>query len=227
MTERDPSFQFSDSSKRVLVWDFPTRAFHWLLVSLMVVSIVTIKIGGNAMKFHIWSGYAILALIAFRIVWGLVGSYYSRFWTFTFGPGAVIDYIKGKTQYLGHNPLGAGSVFALIGAVLFQAVSGLFANDDIATEGPLVKLITKELSDKITGWHKFNEKIIYALVALHVIAILFYLIKKKQNLIVPMITGYKTVQERVTEYEPVSTVLAALILAACGGGVWYLVNFVK
>ena len=130
-------------------------------------------------------------------------------------------------MYLGHNPLGAGSVFALLGSVGFQAVSGLFANDDITFEGPLFKLVGKDLSDKITGWHKFNEKILYALIALHIAAILFYTFKKKEKLIGPMLSGYKTVKERVDEYVPVSSVLAAILLAACAGAVWYLVNFVK
>jgi cytochrome b len=225
MKERDPDFKFASTERSVLVWDIPTRAFHWLLVGLMVFSIVCAKLGGNWMEWHKLSGYAILALLAFRVMWGLVGSYYSRFSTFIFGPSAIIAYLKGLgPKYLGHNPLGSGSVFALLGVTAFQAISGLFVNDDIAIEGPLYKLVGKTLSDKITGWHKFNEKIIYALVALHVAAILFYWLKKKENLVGPMLTGYKKVKDRVDEFEPVSAWLALLLAGACGAGVWWLVT---
>jgi cytochrome b len=225
MKDREPEFKFADTTRRVLVWDIPTRAFHWLLVGLMVFSIVCAKLGGNWMEWHKLSGYAILGLLMFRVMWGLVGSHYSRFTTFIFGPRAIIDYLRGLgPKYLGHNPLGSGSVFALLGVVAFQAVSGLFANDDISLEGPLFKLVGKEWSDRLTGWHKFNEKIIYALVALHVAAILFYWFKKKENLVGPMLTGYKSVKERVDEYQPVSVWLALLLAGAAAVGVWWLVT---
>jgi cytochrome b len=129
--------------RRVFVWDSPTRLFHWLLVISVIISFVTGNIGGNAMQYHEWGGFAILALLLFRLVWGLVGSRKSRFVTFVYGPSAVISYARAlhrrnSAHYLGHNPLGGWSIIALLFTLLVQAVTGLFANDDILTEGPLL-----------------------------------------------------------------------------------------
>jgi len=213
----------------VRVWDLPTRLFHWALAVLVVFSFVTAKIGGNWVPWHFYSGYAILALIVFRIAWGFVGGRYARFGSFLFGPSAVIAYLKGTPaapRTLGHNPLGAGSVFALLGFIALQAVAGLFANDDIASEGPMVKFITKELSDRVTSLHRLNEKIILALVALHVAAILFYLFRRRQNLVRPMLTGDKPDgdPDLASRDDAALRLRAAVVLAACAAAVWYLVN---
>ena len=131
-----------------------------------------------------------------------------------------------ETTY-GHNPMGALSVLAMLAALLFQALSGLFVNDDILFEGPLFAWVGKELSDKITGWHKFNEKIVYLLVMLHLGAIFFYLLYKKENLIKPMISGIKMVTGKVPETRAGSTLLVAILLTACAGLVYALVNAIK
>jgi cytochrome b len=178
--------------KKIRVWDLPLRLFHWTLAALIVVSVVTQNIGGNAMEWHFLSGYAVLALILFRILWGLLGTRYARFSSFIYGPASFADFLRGGKlrNYLGHNPLGSLSVFALLIAVLVQAVTGLFANDDIASEGPLVKFITKDLSDQITWIHKdVSALAIYVLIGLHIAAIAYYAIARKQDLVKPMITG--------------------------------------
>jgi cytochrome b len=220
--------------REVPVWDLGVRAFHWLLVILVVTSFVTVKIGGNALTYHAWSGYAVLALLVFRILWGFVGGTQARFASFVCGPGAVISYLKGmfnRTHHpisLGHNALGALSVVAMLLVLLFQAVSGLFVNDeDFAFEGPLYKWAGKELSDRITGLHHFNEKIIIALVLMHIAAIAFYFFYHKENLVRPMFTGYKRVRGAIAHSRHGSTVLAAILVALSGVGVYFLVNAAK
>ncbi|MGD9183084.1 MAG: cytochrome b/b6 domain-containing protein [Desulfobacterales bacterium] len=180
----------------VLVWDLPTRLFHWLLVVLVVISFVTGKIGGNAMQFHEWSGFTILALLLFRLAWGFIGSRESRFVTFVRSPSAVVRYAatlvrSDSTHLLGHNPLGGWSIIGMLVALFVQAATGLFANDDIITEGPLFDWVSKATSDWLTRVHKLNQEVIIALVAIHVLAVLFYFFFKRENLVKPMITGVK------------------------------------
>lgn len=175
---------------KAYVWDLPTRLFHWSLVILVVAAFVTAKVGGNAMVWHGRIGLAIIGLLVFRIVWGFVGSTYARFLQFVRGPGTIRAYLRGEWSGLGHNPLGALSVLALLGILTIQATTGLFSNDDIAFEGYLVPLIGMEASSSITGFHHLLEKILMALVALHVGSIVFYARVKKHNLVKPMLTGW-------------------------------------
>lgn len=216
---------------RILVWDLPLRLFHWLLVLLVVVSVVSAKIGGNAMQIHLLSGYAILALVLFRILWGFLGGAHARFASFVRGPAAVIAYLRALPrhqagQHLGHNPAGAWSVIIMLIVLLAQAGTGLFANDDIATEGPLAKLVSKALSDRITGAHHLNVKLLYALIALHLSAVAYYLLYKRENLIKPMLTGFKHSATGPGEsvQQQGKTWLAAALLAACAGCVYVLIK---
>ena len=162
------------SPRKVRVWDLPTRLFHWLLVILVITSFATAKIGGNAMQYHEWSGFTILALLLFRIFWGFVGSRESRFVTFIRSPSAVFRYAttlvrRDSTHFLGHNPLGGWSIIAMLFSLLVQAATGLFANDDIITEGPLSDWVSKATSDWLTRVHKLNEDVIIVLVSIHVL----------------------------------------------------------
>lgn len=172
------------------VWDLPTRLFHWSLVALVIGAFISAKIGGNAMLWHGRIGLAILGLLTFRIVWGFIGSTYARFAQFVRGPAKIQTYLRGEWQGLGHNPLGALSVLALLGLLTLQAGTGLFANDDIAFEGYLVPLVGNELSNRITGIHHLLEKFLILLVVIHIGAIAFYARVKKQNLVRPMLTGW-------------------------------------
>lgn len=228
--------QSAATHTEVLVWDIGVRLFHWALVTLVIAAIVTVKIGGNAMTYHSWCGYAILTLVLFRILWGFAGGTNARFASFVTGPGKVIAYMKtmlrrdhtaGDGSTHGHNPMGALSVLAMLAALLFQAASGLFVNDDILFEGPLSSWVGKDWSDRITGWHKFNEKIIYVLVATHIAAIFFYLLYKADNLISPMISGVKKVRGKVTPVRAGSPALALALLAVSAGVVYALVNAAK
>jgi cytochrome b len=180
----------ADKAPRVYIWDLPTRLFHWSLVVLVVVAFISAKVGGNAMVWHGRIGLTILGLLVFRIVWGFVGSTYARFAKFVRGPSMIRAYLRGEWLGLGHNPLGALSVLALLGLLTLQAGTGLFANDDIAFEGYLVPLVGRELSNRITGIHHLFEKVLMLLVVAHVGAIAFYARVKKQNLVRPMLTGW-------------------------------------
>lgn len=215
---------------RILVWDLPLRLFHWLLVLLVVVSFVSAKIGGNAMQIHMLSGYSVLALLLFRLLWGFLGGTYARFASFVRGPAAVIAYLRTLPrhepgQHLGHNPAGAWSVILMLAALLLQAATGLFANDDIATEGPLARLVSKALSDRLTGIHHLNVKILIALIGLHLSAVAYYLVFQRENLVKPMLTGFKEASGLADSAQNRGKIwLAALLLAVCAGGVYLLIR---
>lgn len=178
-------------SPRVLVWDLPTRLFHWLLVAAVGTAVVSGFIGGTAMTIHGQAGLTVAGLLTFRIVWGFVGSTHARFTSFVRGPAAIRAYLNGEWRGLGHNPLGAFSVLALLAAGLLQVGTGLFGNDDIAFNGPLYPLVSKETSDVLIGWHARTVWLLLTLVALHLAAIAFYARVRKDNLLKPMITGWK------------------------------------
>ncbi len=182
--------------KRVLVWDLPTRLFHWSIAVLVVICVVTGKLGLDWLNVHMIGGYGVLTLVFFRLVWGFVGGRHARFTSFVRGPAAVWRHSVGMfkkdaPRHLGHNPLGGWSVMAMLGALLLQASTGLFASDDIFTEGPLYPLASKAASDLLTRIHRWNADAIIVLVTIHLLAIGFFLVVKHDNLIRPMIDGRK------------------------------------
>ena len=184
--------------ERLKIWDAPVRLVHWLLVALIAFSWWSGEEGGNAMTYHMWSGYAVLTLVIFRILWGFVGSSTARFSNFVRGPRAVLDYLgtirrRGMSGHAGHNALGGWSVVLLLSSIAVQAGTGLFANDDIMTEGPLVHLISKEASDRLTSLHYFNFNVLLTLAGVHIAAVLYYLFYKSENLVAAMVTGMKHV----------------------------------
>ena len=211
MTQSDKnSNSLLHTERPVKVWDIPTRLFHWLLVVLVATSFITAKIGGNLMTTHIISGYLVLSLLIFRIIWGVIGGHHTRFVSFVCGPVAVLRYAAtiiriDAPRHLGHNPLGGWSVMAMLTVLLLQASTGLFASDDIFTEGPLYPLVSNAISSTLTRIHNINATVIVCLVAVHVAAVLFYLLVKGENLIKPMFTGFKAWQG---EAPP------------CGGNLW-------
>lgn len=183
------------NSKRIRLWDLPTRLFHWLLVLAVAGAVVSGQIGGNLIIWHGRIGLFIVGLVVFRIVWGLIGSTYARFAQFFPTPAKLRAYLGGQWRQPGHNPLGALSVFALLTVVGFLVASGLFANDDITFVGPLFDLIDKDLSNRLTGLHHLAVNLLYVLVGLHVASIIFYAHVKKNNLLWPMLTGSKEVEQ--------------------------------
>ena len=214
-------------TRHVKVWDLPTRLFHWLLVVLIVAAVVTVKIGGAAIDWHGRIGVAILGLLAFRIAWGFFGSRHARFASFFPTPGKLRAYLNCTWHGAGHTPLGALSVFGLLGLIAIQLSTGLFANDDIAFDGPLSQLVSKALSDQLTGIHKLSIKFLMAMIVLHICAILFYTLVKKEKLVGPMITGYKNVRTdedaEASGGGPIAFFIAlafALAVAYGGSGYW-------
>ena len=207
----------------IRVWDLPTRGFHWLLVTLVIFSIVSAHVGGGAMVWHMRSGYAIFTLLAFRLVWGFTGGHWSRFRSFLYSPATSLRYLRGASlphelHHVGHNPLGAGSVFALLGILALQVATGLIADDEIATTGPLIKYVSSATSSIATNWHSnFGQWIIAALALLHVAAISFYWFKRRQNLVAPMLHGDKLLSADVPASidSSRSRALALAIAVAC------------
>lgn len=180
----------------ILVWDLPTRLVHWLLAVLVILCYITATIGGVWMPTHMKIGSVVFGLLVFRIIWGVVGGRYARFSSFVRGPVAVLEYARGLLRrnvptHLGHNPMGGWSVMAMLISLVAQAVTGLFANDDIFLKGPLYAWVSKSTSDGLTRIHRLNQEVLLLLVGLHLIAIFFYLVFKHDNLILPMITGHK------------------------------------
>ena len=224
--------QAADTGRTVRVWDLPVRVFHWVLVALILTSWVTSEIGGNAMTYHMWSGYAILTLVVSRIVWGFIGSEHARFGAILHGPRAMIDYASsvfgsGSRHYLGHNPIGGISVLLMLASVLLQASTGLFANDEIATEGPLAHLVSGATSSLATTIHRYNFYVLTALIAIHIAAALFYLFVKRENLIGAMFTGRKRVtgEGHFADGRMTSTWVALAVVIVVAGGVAALVNW--
>jgi cytochrome b len=183
----------------IRVWDLPTRIVHWLLALFVVTSIVTAKIGGNAMVWHGRFGLTVFGLVVFRVVWGVVGSTYARFAQFVRGPGAIRDYLNGHWRGVGHNPLGALSVLALLGLMSIQSLAGMLSNDDIAFQGPLYALVSSDLSNWISGLHRQAEWVLYGLVGIHVAAVFYYTHVRKDDLIAPMIRGTREVSDPTVE----------------------------
>jgi len=217
--------------KKVKVWDLPLRLFHWLLLIAVAAAFITIW-AKSERNLHMISGYIVLALLVFRLIWGFIGGYHARFFNFVKGPSGVLSYLGTLRSGMhdptrtGHNALGALSVLALLLSLLFQAVSGLFNHDDDLNEGPLRKFVSDNLADKIHDAHAINQWIILGLIALHVAAILFYRFVKKDDLITPMITGSKGLPaDASTKDAPGGNVLlGAIVLAVAAGIVWYVVT---
>jgi cytochrome b len=217
------------SDRGVPTWDLPVRVFHWALVLLVISQLVTASIGGNAMQFHTFGGYAILALVLFRILWGFLGGTHARFHDFVRGPDPVIRYAKSIVRgphpsHPGHNPLGGWSVLAMLGSLLVQATTGLFANDDVMTEGPLAKHVSDRTSEIATAIHDVNAAVLFALIAIHIAAVLFYLLAKEENLIAPMITGRKQFATSSESARRGSIWLAALLLGCSAAAVYFVIR---
>lgn len=184
----------------VKVWDLPVRLFHWAIVLLLAFQLVSGKIGDEMMVWHAYSGYGVLALVIFRILWGFAGSTHARFASFLAGPAATLRFAKRlfsreAVPQVGHNPLGGWMVIALVASLALQAASGLFANDGVSVEGPLASLVSLDVSNDMSEFHRWNLRLLVALSVVHVAAVLFHLFVKRENLTGAMFTGVKRVPE--------------------------------
>ena len=220
-----------ETAIEVPVWDWPVRVVHWAMVVLVVVSLTTGLIGNEMLVWHMRSGETLLALVLFRLIWGFVGSSNARFASFVRGPAAVFAYIRSLVRpphhvHATHNPIGGWMVVALLLALLFQASTGLFKNDDIMNEGPLVKLIGKDLSDAISSLHRRGWWVVAGLSGLHIVAVISYLTVLGDNLVYPMVHGRKILPPPVADpaAAAASSTRALMLLAVCGAVVWWTVN---
>lgn len=212
---------------KVRVWDLPTRIFHWALVVCVIGLAITGTVGGNAMVWHFRFGYSALALLLFRMVWGLVGGRWSRFRAFVYAPRSVLNYLKGQSQPghgVGHSPIGAGSVFAMLFFLLAQVGTGLLSDDEIAFAGPLTRFVSNATVSLATNYHaNIGQWVLLGLVLLHLAAIIFYL-HRKHNLVAAMLHGDKELVMAApsSRDDTVSRVAALLILAACAAVAYWV-----
>ena len=214
----------------VRVWDLPTRAFHWLLAASVVALVITGNVGGNALVWHMRVGLLVGALLMFRIVWGLIGGRWSRFANFIYAPTTVLRYLRGDHRSgdhfdVGHNPLGSFSVFALLAVLAVQVGTGLVADDEIATTGPLNRFVASSTASLASGWHKsFGKTLLIVLAIAHVAAVLYYLWRKRRNLIAPMVHGDMSLPADATaSKDGTAQRLAALLIAAAAVGLaWWI-----
>lgn len=215
---------------KVRVWDLPTRCFHWGLVLAVLGLVMTAQIGGGAMAWHFRCGYLVLSLLLFRLCWGLIGGHWSRFATFAYSPKSTLLYLRGQSSpehSIGHNPLGALSIFAMLGFLLLQVGSGLFSDDEIAAAGPGVKFVAGSWVALATLYHaQVGKVVVLGLIVLHIGALLFYRFKRGVNLASAMLHGDKesTSMLRRSRDDGTSRLLAAAIFAACSALVTGLVN---
>jgi len=211
----------SQALRPVRVWDLPTRVFHWLLAAAVIGMVITGKLGGNAMVWHVRLGLLVFTLLGFRVVWGLIGGRWSRFASFIYAPSTLFRYLRGRStpdQQLdvGHSPLGALSVFGLLGVLIAQVATGLVADDEIATVGPLNILVSNATGLQASGWHTgWGLWLLLALVALHLAAIAFHRWRGR-DLLTPMLSGDKLLPPDVPAAADNATrrVLALLVMLA-------------
>ncbi|HVY14519.1 MAG TPA: cytochrome b/b6 domain-containing protein [Rhodopila sp.] len=213
--------------RRIKVWDLPVRLFHWMLAALVFLAWASQE--WNYMDWHVLIGYAILTLVLFRMIWGLVGSDTARFGRFLRSPFAALGHLRHihrrePDQEIGHNAAGGWMVLVMLALVVVQAGTGLFANDDGDTEGPLMHLVSKGRSDWLSHIHSVNFTLIEIAVCLHVFAILVYAVLKRQDLVRPMITGTKAMPAGTAAPRLVSPLWAILALGMAAGAVALLIR---
>lgn len=217
---------------RVRIWDLPTRVFHIVLALAVSGLVVTGEVGGNAMQVHFLLGYLVLALVLFRLVWGVFGGHWSRFVNFVPRPAYLIGYVqslraKKTAHHVGHNPLGALSVLAMLTVLLLQVLSGFMSDDEISNSGPWVALVSGDWVSLATQYHgDIGKVLLIILVLLHVATVLFYKRVKNVDLITPMLTGDKVLPTQTPESRDTLTsrLFALSILAGCMYTVYRLVN---
>ncbi|MFV3128399.1 cytochrome b/b6 domain-containing protein [Niveispirillum sp. KHB5.9] len=215
--------------RKTLIWDLPTRLFHWLLVLCIAGAWITGEKG--AFDWHMRFGYGVLGLVLFRILWGLIGSDTARFIQFVRGPAAILHHIRelrapGRlAPHAGHNALGALAVLGLLLVVGMQAVSGLFTSDGIMTDGPLVEHVSGATASLMRTIHLNNFNILLAIAGLHIVAILVYALWKRLDLVRPMVTGWVTLPASHPAPRIVSLVRALVVAAISATTIWALVSF--
>ncbi len=209
---------------RKLVWGIPIRAFHWVLFGLICVSYYTAKFGDfDSIDNHMLAGYGVIALILFRLMLGFFGKGHIRFTEFVKGPGSIIEYLRNPQSTTGHNPLGALGIIALLLSVGVQAGTGLFTSDEIFVEGPLYHLVSSETASLLSQIHGINQWVLLGLISLHIAAVLYHVLIRKEAIVGAMFHGKKEVSEGEPE-QAHQFVLALISISVAGSLTWYLVT---
>ena len=202
-----------------LIWDLPLRIFHWSFAVIILASWYTSEQEGELVELHMQLGFVALALIIFRVLWGIVGPKHARFSQFIPSPNALIAYLhptKKSRTTAGHNPLGALMVVLMISLIATQAISGLFIDDDIYSSGPYYGSVSNTVEKLMRFLHHNIFDYMIAAIFLHLAAVAYYWRVKKQNLVLPMITGKKAAKQVLaTDAIPHSKLILALIVATC------------
>ncbi|MFT6286125.1 MAG: cytochrome b [Alcanivorax sp.] len=212
---------------KIMIWDIPTRLFHWALVAAIGYSWYAIEIKED-LEQHILSGYCILSLVLFRVIWGFVGNRYARFRSFIYPVSETLSYAKSlptkvSKKYSGHNPMGGLSVLAMLLFIVIQISTGLFSTDDYYS-GPLNALVSDAVAATLTDLHHLNFDIVTGLLVLHIGAIIFYRLYKKEKLVAAMFSGKKYAAADQKSVSNSRLMLAAIIFTVCTASVYILAN---
>jgi len=215
-----------------LVWDLPLRVFHWVLAASVLACWGTARLGFGWMQWHMRLGECVMGLLIFRILWGLTGPKHARFSSFLKGPAAVLRYARGLSgsgdavRSVGHNPLGGLMVILMLFLIAVQVGTGLFATDDITWSGPYNAVVSTAASNRLTSLHQLNFDFIWVAMGLHVAAVLYYALVKKQNLALAMLTGRKPAEAVPHEQAITSSELwkAAILIAASWAAVYWVLR---
>jgi cytochrome b len=215
------------ADEKRLVWDLPLRLFHWLFALSIIASYVTAKLGFDWMQWHFYLGYWTIGLLVFRILWGILGPRHARFSSFIHNPSAIWLYLKGmfnpnSTRSIGHNPVGGLMVLLMLLLVAIQAGTGLYTTDAVVWAGPYNPSVSESTASLLSTVHNWNFNFIIGAVCLHIGAILFYALYKKQNLVVPMLHGHLPAV-MVPEHEAIksSQLFKALVVSLVAAGFVY------
>lgn len=199
----------------VRVWDLPTRLFHWALAALMALTWASGYFGGQPwLEWHFSLGYAIFALLVFRLLWGFAGSRYARFSSFPLSLPAVRGYLAAAHARAGHSPLGALSVYALLALSVAQTVTGLLASDGDFTEAPWTVFVSDATVKLMSSLHRLGHWVLLALIALHLAAIAWYAIGRRESLVRTMVTGDRIGVEAEPARDDATVRLRAAVLFA-------------
>jgi cytochrome b len=217
----------NSTDRKVVIWDLPTRLFHWLTAALVLAAYVTWRL--DWMDWHAKAGYAVLTLVGFRLLWGFFGSETTRFSRFLASPRTATNHLmhilrREPDRQAGHNPAGSWMVLLLLGLLFGETLSGLYVANDVADQGPLTELVPARIANTITALHWIFWDALLAAVALHVLAILVYAAAKGQNLVMPMIVGVKSLPAEAPQPRMAGPLRASLFLGASALAVALLVN---
>jgi len=204
--------------KLIVVWDVPTRLFHWLTVILFVATYVTWRL--DWMFWHAYAGIAVLALVVFRLLWGFFGSETALFARFLAAPRLALRQLanlfrREPDRWIGHNPAGGWMVMLLLGLLLFEALTGIYIDNDMADVGPLTSVTPASVADLISTLHQVLWQALLAASVAHILAVAVYWVAKRQNLVLPMITGCKAMPLGVRQPAQAGA-LRALVSLGCG-----------